>query len=490
MHNCILSRLSRARTAAMPAVPAAACCVALSVMPGVARAEGPDAIQYLPGCGDNILYPNDDDYAGPVDIGFDIDFQGVTWSSLFVNNNGNVTFDEPLLAYTPDPLDTLGAAIIAPFFADVDTTGAASGVVTWGQTVLDGRPALCVNWAGVGVGYYEMGDDKLNSFQLLLVDRSDVGAGDFDIVMNYDKIEWESGDASGGVNGLGGQSARVGFSNGDPASSFEVAGSGVPGSFLDASPTGLIHGSSGSAQLGRYVYPIRSSQACPDADGDGVTACDGDCDDGDPGIFPGASEVCDGADNDCDGDADEGGACTPTCVEIRDGVGGASAEDALLSGDYPAWPAGTYFGAYTGASSGGNRNRSLFWFDLSPVVDASGGVSVTVTSATLGVSVAWNEVYTNVNVHRALGPWDEATVTANSYPSGQWEAAPLASFAAGGVGRREIDVTDLAQQWLDGAAPNNGVLFDEPGPGSHAFYTRESSQPAIRPSLEVCFVPQ
>ena len=32
----------------------------------------------------------------------------------------------------------------------------------------------------------------------------------------------------------------------------------------------------------------------------------GDCDDGDPGINPLALEVCDGADNDCDGDADEG----------------------------------------------------------------------------------------------------------------------------------------------------------------------------------------
>ncbi len=57
-----------------------------------------------------------------------------------------------------------------------------------------------------------------------------------------------------------------------------------------------------------------------DGDGDGwgagtaSTACsqpsgsvadDGDCDDGDDEIFPGADERCDGADNDCDGDVDE-----------------------------------------------------------------------------------------------------------------------------------------------------------------------------------------
>lgn len=46
---------------------------------------------------------------------------------------------------------------------------------------------------------------------------------------------------------------------------------------------------------------------CPgvDNDGDGVDA-DTDCNDFDPNIFPGATEVCDGKDNDCDRQIDEG----------------------------------------------------------------------------------------------------------------------------------------------------------------------------------------
>ena len=38
-----------------------------------------------------------------------------------------------------------------------------------------------------------------------------------------------------------------------------------------------------------------------DADGDGYTDEDGDCDDSDSSIHIGALEICDGVDNNCDG---------------------------------------------------------------------------------------------------------------------------------------------------------------------------------------------
>ena len=44
---------------------------------------------------------------------------------------------------------------------------------------------------------------------------------------------------------------------------------------------------------------------CLDFDEDGFTPDAGDCDDTDPDVYPGSTEVCDGIDNDCDGTIDE-----------------------------------------------------------------------------------------------------------------------------------------------------------------------------------------
>jgi hypothetical protein len=43
-----------------------------------------------------------------------------------------------------------------------------------------------------------------------------------------------------------------------------------------------------------------------DADGDSFTGCAGDCDNLDPDVHPGAVEVCNGRDDDCNGAVDDG----------------------------------------------------------------------------------------------------------------------------------------------------------------------------------------
>jgi len=214
----------------------------------------------VPGFNANTLAPNDDQSAGPVSIGFTVDFFGISRTELWVNNNGNVTFDSSLGTYTPFDLTSTGQEIIAPFFADVDT-GAAGDPVTYGPGTFEGRPAFGVNW--INVDYYnsDPAHTNRNSFQLILVDRSDVAAGDFDIVFNYDQIQWEAGEASGSdADGLGGDSARAGYSNGtgDPGTAFELPGSAVNGAFLDGGPNALVSGRLNSSVDGRYIFQSRS----------------------------------------------------------------------------------------------------------------------------------------------------------------------------------------------------------------------------------------
>ena len=213
------------------------------------------AIRALPGFSTGAVPRNDDGYTDDVDLGFDINFFEAQFSQVAVNNNGNVTFGSGLSTYTPFPLTSTYQPIIAPFFGDVDTRDEGSNLVTYGQDTVDGHRAFGVNWSNVG--YYDEHSDKLNSFQMVLIDRSDTGPGNFDIEFNYDRLAWETGDASGGQDGFGGTPARAGWSNGSgaPNTFFELPGSGVNGGLLGSA---LTSRSIASAVPGRYVFPIRN----------------------------------------------------------------------------------------------------------------------------------------------------------------------------------------------------------------------------------------
>jgi hypothetical protein len=238
-----------------------------TILAGSADNAFAQAIRNNPGFTTNTLLPNDDGSTGSVAIGFVVDFFNVMTGNLFVNNNGNITFDFALPTFTPFDLTSTGQQIIAPFFADVDTSNTGSPV-TYGQDTVNGRPAFGVNW--INVDCFASGNSQplgLNDFQLVIIERSDTGPGNFDFEFNYDSIMWETGQASGGnINCLGGTSARVGYSDGtgNPGTFFELAGSAIPGAFLDNGPaaTSLIQNSipQNTIPLGRYLFEVREGQ--------------------------------------------------------------------------------------------------------------------------------------------------------------------------------------------------------------------------------------
>lgn len=213
----------------------------------------------------NVVPRNDDGSSQLTPIGWNLNFFGRVRSSAYVNNNGNITFDAPLSEYTPFGLTGVQREIIAAFFSDVDTRPVGSNLVTYGQDTIDGRKAFGANY--IDVGYFNIHADLLNRFQLLLIQREDTGNGNFDIEFNYERIVWETGDASGGTGGRGGVSAAVGWSNGSglPGTSFELPGSLIPGSFLDNGPYSLARRRSvGTAtQTGRWVFRARGGVVIP-----------------------------------------------------------------------------------------------------------------------------------------------------------------------------------------------------------------------------------
>ncbi|MCB9764599.1 MAG: hypothetical protein H6739_32795 [Alphaproteobacteria bacterium] len=77
-------------------------------------------------------------------------------------------------------------------------------------------------------------------------------------------------------------------------------------------------------------YNCDGSVGYDDVDGDGYAACE-ECDDGNPAANPGATEVCDEADNDCDGDTDEGVTTTYWADTDGDGYGDEAAPDEACS---------------------------------------------------------------------------------------------------------------------------------------------------------------
>ena len=208
----------------------------------------------------NTLAANDDGSTGEIAMGFGVNFFGQNFNSLFVNNNGNVTFDGVLSSYTPFSLLSTSTPMLAPFFADVDTRGFNSGLVQYGKSTIGGNNVFGVNW--LNVGYYSSAADKTNSFQLILTDRSDIAAGDFDFQFNYDRIQWETGSASGGSNGFGGSSARVGWSNGFSAS-LELPGSATNGSFINGGGNALVSNSLNSNVIGQYNFQVRNGAVIP-----------------------------------------------------------------------------------------------------------------------------------------------------------------------------------------------------------------------------------
>lgn len=164
--------------------------------------EGNSAFQVLPA--------NDDGSTGQIALPFSFNLYGDSYGSVFVNNNGNVSFQSPYSKYSSDGFPA-PYNMVAPFWADVDTRYEGSGLVYYRVEAT----RLTVIWNHVGYYNDSLSVTKFNTFKLVITNGTDplIGIGN-NVAFYYGDMQWTTGKASAGQGGFYGKPATVGASKG------------------------------------------------------------------------------------------------------------------------------------------------------------------------------------------------------------------------------------------------------------------------------------
>ena len=259
------------------------------------------------GYGSGELASNDDGSTAVIDVSsaftLGINFFSSSFTparpyyrSLYVNNNGNLTFNGALGTFTPTSFPIADQPMIAAWWGDVDTRNRtvtpdtrnrvyyaleAAGATRPEGGTSPGR--FIATWHYVG--YYSNGNDLLNDFQIVLTNRSDIVAGDYDVELRYNQCQWTTGSASGGTGGLGGTPAQAGFDAGNRRDFFALPGSQTAAVLNLCTTSNVV-----PAVPGLWRFNIRSG---------GVTVCGNgaresgeECDDGNTAPGDGCSANC------------------------------------------------------------------------------------------------------------------------------------------------------------------------------------------------------
>ena len=199
------------------------------------------------GFGEGVLPIGDDSAFAAVDVtglfGGLLDFHGTPISTIYVNNNGYLTFDTSHSDYDSD-FASVPWPVIAGLWTDLDTRGGPTTASPGGNSTGSNQAYYDLDTANQtftatwdDVGYYNRGTNPVNAFQIQLVGR---GGGDFDIVYRYEAV-------GPGV-------ATVGFANSDDSVVESLPGSGT--TTVDALET--LVGNTGLP--GVWVFEVRGPE--------------------------------------------------------------------------------------------------------------------------------------------------------------------------------------------------------------------------------------
>eukprot|EP00731_Ephydatia_muelleri_P016403 Em0009g827a len=165
---------------------------------------------YGSAAGDTLLPPNDDGSSPSIPLPAPFLFFGTYYSTIFVNNNGDLSFGQTWSSYVPTQFPIPTYPVVAIYQADVDTR--ANDIRALTGTNVSLQWLFIATWDHVG--YCCSGTDKTNTFQAVLATDS---------VRSYAVFQYADGLIQWPSNG-----AQVGFNAGNNVNYVNIPGSRTP----------------------------------------------------------------------------------------------------------------------------------------------------------------------------------------------------------------------------------------------------------------------
>lgn len=335
-----------------------------------------------------------------------INYFGTSYTGLYLNSNGLLTFGAAETAYDPQGLANYDRPAIVPFWTDVDVS--KGGDIYWDLDPSAGT--FTATWLNVA----PYAGSGANSFQVVL---TDTGNGNFDIEFIYQDIQYSdgyAGDATAGVtNGNGHVYELEGSGDGAVLSGYESndfdwgdPGGTVQMSVINGVPDAIVvDGTSGDDSMGLGYT---------DADGQVITTSD-DYIDGGAG-----ADTIDGAEGDdtiLGGDGDDviysgshegAGAPNYTTVNNGDNLNGTSGQD------FYRWTAATGSSATIRMNNSPDAGDGDGAPDYILVDSKNNTGTLTIGDFDIGIDrIVLQEPYTGISISSTTGMADITITYAN-----------------------------------------------------------------------------
>ncbi|WP_322866272.1 Hint domain-containing protein [Aquicoccus sp. G2-2] len=377
---------------------------------------------------------NNDDGSIAVDItsvfgGGGIDYFGNSYSEIYINTNGNISFGAANTGWNPN-LDGTATPVIAPFWADVDLN--KGGEIYWDLDPSNGT--VTITWDDVA----RYSGSGANSFQLVLTSTGD---GGFDANFIYEDIQWTSstggqadtGFTDGGSNdtffeGSGNGTALADyenndFDNGDPNGAYSVDFSSGTPFYGDET----VDGSAGADTID-WDYTDAQGDAIDDGHGSGADGM------GDSIVAGGGNDTVYGGSGD----------------DTIEGQGGND----LIFGDYGGADTGTLPEEHLSWSGEGGDGTNI----ASGFTQTTGEMDVTVSFTDPGNNNATFNVESGDDTYTA--PGEDFSTNSSAYIYGNGDAATGVididfAAASGSSAEDEVENVSFRINDLDGASGNH-----------------------------------